>query len=745
MLIVSWNVAAWKKTVENIWEHHKPKELTSSGVSSPAAQAAAVVNYLLSMGADVLCLQEVKIDRLKLSDFAMMIGARSEEFDVFFSLPGGGDSISGASGGSNVKSTSRQQGGGLNGVASYVRKGLACGACSTALDGGGELDKEGRCIMTDHGSFVVFNVYVPNGQGGQRMVVKQSFLLALKAAMEKERRRGVKVILCGDLNIHYRAQDCFKYWRRININSMLYDPQTYLSKTIAFDVGTPTRRNKRDEAFEHKLKTFLQYLADEWRPIEQVLLDTLKVVTEGWNNDGSGGSGGNGGSSAGGRNASGVGGGGAGAKGGTKTTVQVAVKVKVKHPSTKKDVVLKTKRDNISQSQASTDGGLASGTADTVSRMKWSFNLGGRYVNSQSENISAEEYNNGLIKGERVMQVKTEGCLDVEDLRKAVSMLCTNYFDPDTFEKVSISPYSQGKEAREAYERKMDPLWDAIAADYGDAAASQVDVEWVHGLLGLSRPQQQQPHQSGPKGDQEQGGGTAVMVDPFAAVHTEVDSRFTIWSQYTNERYRNEGTRIDFTLCDMELWQKYGQAGGPLEGYTNPKIAAAAAAKGTAVDSSCIEKDEAVAAFNAATNFNAFQQAPFDGGGMPKAAEDAYQVHLRSHHKTLSQPQGNLHTGIIYTPPEYSDHVAVSLLLDDSIKASMSLPLKLGSDKDTRAAQPHLKQQTISSFFSKASASSSSSSSGGVKRPSSSSSSSASISAAAKKKKTGLQAFFGKP
>ena len=26
-----------------------------------------------------------------------------------------------------------------------------------------ELDSEGRCVMTDHGSFVLFNVYLPNG------------------------------------------------------------------------------------------------------------------------------------------------------------------------------------------------------------------------------------------------------------------------------------------------------------------------------------------------------------------------------------------------------------------------------------------------------------------------------------------------------------------------------------------------------------------------------------------------------
>ena len=147
-----------------------------------------------------------------------------------------------------------------------------------------------------------------------------------------------------------------------------------------------------------------------------------------------------------------------------------------------------------------------------------------------------------------------------------------------------------------------------------------------------------------------------------------------------------------------------------MEGYVNAKIAAAANERGVAIDKRYIETDEAIASLNAATNFNAFQQAPFDGGGMPRASDEAYNTHLRGHHKTVQDPWGHLHTGIIYTPPEYSDHVAVSLFLDDTIKSTMSLPLKLRGDKATRAAQPHLKQQTISSFFGPPGSSSSSSS-----------------------------------
>ena len=55
------------------------------------------------------------------------IGARSDEFDAFFATPSGNPSGGGGSG---------QTSGGLNGVATYVRKGLTIKASSNVLDNG---------------------------------------------------------------------------------------------------------------------------------------------------------------------------------------------------------------------------------------------------------------------------------------------------------------------------------------------------------------------------------------------------------------------------------------------------------------------------------------------------------------------------------------------------------------------------------------------------------------------------------
>ena len=65
------------------------------------------------------------------------------------------------------------------------------------------------------------------------------------------------------------------------------------------------------------------------------------------------------------------------------------------------------------------------------------------------------------------------------------------------------------------------------------------------------------------------------------------------------------------------------------------------------------DPDTASAALDACTASGHFHPIPFEGGGMAAThtPEWVYSVQFR-------EP----HTGIIYTPPEFSDHVAVSLV-----------------------------------------------------------------------------------
>eukprot|EP00891_Asterochloris_glomerata_P003607 jgi/Astpho2/3607/e_gw1.00058.42.1_t len=68
-----------------------------------------------------------------------------------------------------------------------------------------EIDQEGRCVCTDHGCFVVFNLYVPaittEDKAAERFAFKLRLLEALQLRMEASQAAGKAVFLIGDLNI----------------------------------------------------------------------------------------------------------------------------------------------------------------------------------------------------------------------------------------------------------------------------------------------------------------------------------------------------------------------------------------------------------------------------------------------------------------------------------------------------------------------------------------------------------------
>ena len=94
-----------------------------------------------------------------------------------------------------------------------------------------ELDSQGRCVMTDHGKFVLFNVYVPNGGGNSEgFVNKMKFLNALRKAMAEQRKEGKAVMLVGDMNAKIDKKDIFWRHRCLNVDEVLKERNNELPK-----------------------------------------------------------------------------------------------------------------------------------------------------------------------------------------------------------------------------------------------------------------------------------------------------------------------------------------------------------------------------------------------------------------------------------------------------------------------------------------------------------------------------------
>lgn len=71
-----------------------------------------------------------------------------------------------------------------------------------------EFDGEGRIIEADFGSFLLYNVYFPNGSvGNSRVPFKLRFYDALLARIAEERKQGRGAVVCGDYNIAHHPID----------------------------------------------------------------------------------------------------------------------------------------------------------------------------------------------------------------------------------------------------------------------------------------------------------------------------------------------------------------------------------------------------------------------------------------------------------------------------------------------------------------------------------------------------------
>jgi len=171
--LVSWNTAGWGATLERI-----------------RGFRGGLNEFLQRHHVDVLCLQEVKTTAKALAAEGGKLEGEMKGYESFWSC--------------NEGAAGQQKG--FNGVATLAREGAVLRAdCCPLRDP--ELDGEARCLMTDHGHFVLFNAYVPQSSGGARLPFKLRWLTALRAAMARERAAGRPVVLAGDLNMRLSGRD----------------------------------------------------------------------------------------------------------------------------------------------------------------------------------------------------------------------------------------------------------------------------------------------------------------------------------------------------------------------------------------------------------------------------------------------------------------------------------------------------------------------------------------------------------
>jgi len=100
--------------------------------------------------------------------------------------------------------------------------------------GAPEFDTEGRILIAEYPEFTQCNIYFPNGkQGDIRLKYKMDFYEAFFNYLEARRRKGDKLIICGDVNTAHTEIDLAHPKENSKISGFLPTERAWLDKLVA--------------------------------------------------------------------------------------------------------------------------------------------------------------------------------------------------------------------------------------------------------------------------------------------------------------------------------------------------------------------------------------------------------------------------------------------------------------------------------------------------------------------------------
>lgn len=146
-----------------------------------AAHKKGLADFVVNEAPDILCLQETKAHREQVETEAQTLGY----------------------GHAYWSSATRK---GYSGVATFMHD-RPVGEVKLGW-GQTEYDSEGRIVITDHGPFLLYNIYFPNGGSGEeRHNFKQKFLKDLNKHLATQLKAGREIVLVGDYNVAHTEMD----------------------------------------------------------------------------------------------------------------------------------------------------------------------------------------------------------------------------------------------------------------------------------------------------------------------------------------------------------------------------------------------------------------------------------------------------------------------------------------------------------------------------------------------------------
>jgi len=99
--------------------------------------------------------------------------------------------------------------------------------------GSAHLDSEGRLLVSDHGDFLLYTVYFPNGGNDHaRVPFKLEFSEAVLQHAEESRAAGRSVVICGDVNTAHREIDLARPRANVNTTGFLPEERAWVDRLL---------------------------------------------------------------------------------------------------------------------------------------------------------------------------------------------------------------------------------------------------------------------------------------------------------------------------------------------------------------------------------------------------------------------------------------------------------------------------------------------------------------------------------
>ncbi len=171
-----------------------------------AAERKGFLDWLYKDGADIVCVQETKA-------WPEQLKRKLRKPDGFFTYFNWG-----------VKK-------GYSGVAIYTRQ-----EPNEVIEGLGieRFNAEGRSLIAVFDDVMLFNLYCPNGRKNkERLDYKMDYYDALLEYTNEARKRGKKIIVCGDFNTAHNEIDLARPGENSKVSGFLPLEREWISKFIS--------------------------------------------------------------------------------------------------------------------------------------------------------------------------------------------------------------------------------------------------------------------------------------------------------------------------------------------------------------------------------------------------------------------------------------------------------------------------------------------------------------------------------